>query len=412
MKSKFTILLVAGSLGLVSNLYAQMSLSGEIRPRTEYRHGYSTLIEKGQSAALFTSQRTRLNVGYANEKFKTGIVLQDVRVWGNQSQMNVFDINTSSLHEAWGEYFFMKRFSLKAGRQELSYDDERILGAVGWKQQGRSHDAFLFKYTDSTFTAHVGAAYNQNGENMIATPYTVANYKEMYFLWLNKKLGNFNISVLELNNGYQSPNSVNNTFFSYTAGAFVEYKKNALYTCVRYYNQGGVNGAKKKIRAYMVGADLQYTIQKKFMVGIGAELLSGQSQTDTTKAYLDVVHYFNPLYGTGHKFNGYMDYYFAGSPNSNVGVRDFYLKTKYIGKKWWVALDAHKFYTGYATDANLGIEIDLTYSYTLSQAFNLQAGYSQMFFTTVTESIKHVSSPASTQSWAYLMLTFKPNFLK
>lgn len=106
---------------------------------------------------------------------------------GNQSQANIYDVNTSSLHEAWGEYSFNKYFSVKAGRQEINYDDQRLFGAVAWAQQGRSHDAIQVKYNDSTFSAHIGVAYNQTGENSIATSYTVTNnYKELYYIWLNK----------------------------------------------------------------------------------------------------------------------------------------------------------------------------------------------------------------------------------
>lgn len=415
------------TLNLSANLSAQMTLTGEIRPRTEYRHGFGTLIDSSQSAGVFTSQRTRLNFGYTNEKFKTGVVLQDVRIWGNQSQLNSFDVNTSSLHEAWGEYSFCKQLSLKAGRQELSYDDERILGSVSWKQQGRSHDVFLLKYADSTFTAHLGGGYNQAAENNIAASYTgITNYKEMYFLWMNKKIKNFSVSLLDVMNGYQSPVAVNSTRFSCTAGTHVEYKKDPLFVSVRYYYQSGVDAVKKDIQAYMAGFDVQYTLQKKFTIGIGGEMLSGQNSVDTTKAYKDVTHNFNPLYGTGHKFNGYMDYYFAGTGNGNVGLNDFYLKAKYKAEKWWVALDVHQFMANAdvldkkmlttmsmyeAMDSNLGTEIDLTCAYNFSQTFTMQLGYSHMLATETTEAIKG-GKFEETQNWAYLMLTFKPNFMK
>lgn len=427
MKTTLNYFAISATMLLSLSLSAQMTLTGDIRPRTEYRHGYGTLIDSAQDAGLFTSQRTRLNFGYTNETFKTGIVLQDVRVWGNQSQQNLFDVNTSSLHEAWGEYSFCKHLSLKAGRQELSYDDERILGSVGWKQQARSHDAFLFKYADSTFTAHAGAAYNQAAENSIAVMYTgITNYKEMYFLWLNKKIKNFSISILEMNNGYQSPVAVNSTRFSYTAGAHIEYKKDALFSSVRYYNQGGVDANKKDIQAYMAGLDVQYTLQKKFMIGIGGEILTGQSQTDTTKAYKNVTHYFNPFYGTGHKFNGYIDYFYAGSGHGNAGLNDFYLKTKYKAEKWWITLDVHQFMAGAdvldvklkntqgryeAMNSSLGTEIDFTCAYIFNPIVTLQLGYSHMLATETTEALKGGKFD-ETQNWAYLMLTFKPNFLK
>ena len=69
-----------------SQVKAQFSLSGELRPRTEYSHGFSTLAAEDQKPSVFTSQRTRLNFDYKMDLLKVGLVLQDVRIWGNQAQ--------------------------------------------------------------------------------------------------------------------------------------------------------------------------------------------------------------------------------------------------------------------------------------------------------------------------------------
>lgn len=441
MNIKFSFIFFAAAMTFGTNVFSQATLTGEIRPRTEYRHGYRTLIDSAEQTGIFTSQRTRLNFSYSSEKIKTGIVLQDVRTWGNQAQLNVYDVNTFSLHEAWGEYQPLPRpllegegkkswtFSVKAGRQEFNYDDERLLGGVGWAQQGRSHDAMLLKFSDDSMQlkVHIGSAYNQTAENNIATAYTGINsYKEMYFFWLNKKIKNISISILELNNGIQSPAAINSTRFSYTASTHAEYKKDAWFVSTRYYSQGGVDANKKDIQASMAGLDMQYTLKKKIMVGLGGEILSGQSQTDTTKTYKEVTHNFNPLYGTGHKFNGYMDYFFAGNAHGNVGLNNFYLKTKYMAEKWWATLDIHQFMAGAdvldikklsstgkyeAMDATLGTEIDLTFAYNFSPQFTVQAGYSHLLATETMQSLKG-GKYDETQNWAYLMLVFKPNFLK
>ncbi|MEK6615250.1 MAG: hypothetical protein AABZ32_03935, partial [Bacteroidota bacterium] len=302
------IILYSLFLCVTHGSYAQFTLTGEIRPRTEYRHGYKSLMDTSQSGTVFTEQRSRLGFGYSSDKYKVGITLQDVRVWGSQSQLNKTD-GLTSVHEAWGEYFFTKKLSTQLGRQELNYDDERIFGGVGWTQQARSHDVALLKYADSTFTVHIGAAYNQNAETNIGTSYTILNnYKELHFLWLNKKMGNINASFLAVNNGAQSPVAINSTRFSSTAGPYLEYKKDKIVASVRGYYQIGVDVSKKDMQAYFAGVDFSYTLMKKLTLGIGGEIISGQSQTDTTKAYKDVNHSFNPLYGTAHKFNGYMDY--------------------------------------------------------------------------------------------------------
>lgn len=411
----------------VDSVLAQMTLGGEIRPRTEFRHGYKSLIDTGQAGTVFTEQRTRLNFNYNAEKYKVGISLQDVRIWGSQSQLNKTD-GLSSLHEAWGEYFFTKGFSAKFGRQELAYDDERILGGVSWTQQGRSHDLLLLKYTDSTFSANVGIAYNQNAETTIGTAYTVANnYKEMHFLWLNKKINSVGISLLVVNNGVQSPISATSTRFSQTLGPHLEYKKEKIFASLRGYYQMGTDGATKKdIAAYFAGADISFTYHSKLTIGIGGEILSGQSQTDTSKTYTDVNHSFNPLYGTAHKFNGYMDYFYVGNHINTVGLNDFYFKIKYKVEKWWLGFDLHQFSSNSdilnikilteqgkyeAMNSTLGTELDLTLGYNPAKGVSIQYGYSQMIATETMKAIKG-GSEGETNNWMYLMLTFKPQLFK
>ncbi|MCY7359793.1 MAG: alginate export family protein [Rudanella sp.] len=79
------------------------------------------------------------------------------------------DLNGLMLHEAWGEFSLLdtnktklgKEFTLKIGRQELVYDDVRLLGNLDWLQQARRHDMALLKYSAKGWTAHVGIAYTK-----------------------------------------------------------------------------------------------------------------------------------------------------------------------------------------------------------------------------------------------------------
>nr|WP_320118405.1 alginate export family protein [uncultured Marinifilum sp.] len=136
MKKLFRLLPVLFLVVMPSFIMAQLRFTGELRPRTEYRHGLKSLFNSTDDAAFATSQRTRLNLGYAEEKFRVGLSVQDVRTWGDVKQLNMSDKNQLMLHEAWGELIFNENISLKVGRQELVYDDSRILGNVGWAQQG------------------------------------------------------------------------------------------------------------------------------------------------------------------------------------------------------------------------------------------------------------------------------------
>ncbi|MFQ5448605.1 MAG: alginate export family protein, partial [Saprospiraceae bacterium] len=154
-------------------LQAQFTLSAELRPRVEIRHGYKTLANTASETAGFISQRSRLNFEYARKKYEIKLSLQDVRVWGDEPHLK--DVPSSVLHEAWGELHFNDKLSLRAGRQELVYDDHRLFGNVNWTQQARSHDAAVLKLENNGWKAHFGAAYNNMGESLFKTSYTLNN---------------------------------------------------------------------------------------------------------------------------------------------------------------------------------------------------------------------------------------------
>jgi len=198
---------------------AQFTVSGQLRTRSELRNGQGTPQVADTAAAFFTSQRTRLNFGYSGYRFKVYASVQDVRVWG-QDASSVNRVTTDAndglmIHEAWAEVSLVdtgrviKNFSIKIGRQELVYDDVRLLGNLDWLQQARRHDAALLKFEHKGWMAHLGAAYNQNAErksntiyNGVPTGYAAstngmgAMYKSMQFLYVGKKLHFGNASFL------------------------------------------------------------------------------------------------------------------------------------------------------------------------------------------------------------------------
>lgn len=422
MRFKISILFILISIGA----YAQFQLNGEIRPRLEYRQGYKTLADSTTDAAIFVSQRTRLMALYTKDQLKVGVTLQDVRTWGSQSQQNISD-GLLSLSEAWFEYYLTKQFSFKAGRQQLAYNDHRIFGNSDWNNQGRSHDLLLLKFNDSTWTFHAGFAFNQNQEQLNTTLYSISNsYKAMQFLWLNKKFDKLNVSLLFVNNGIQSPVSNSGIRYNQVSGTHLEYNSEKSWIMLKGYYQSGQDGStKKSISAFLAGIEYMYKVNKSFSLAVGFEHLCGQSQTDTTKKYTDEIHNFSPLYGTGHKFGGYMDYFYAGSTHGNVGLQDIYLRLKYQKEKFFVFLEPHYFIAPADVldkeylasnglyrpmDRSLGTELDLSLGYTPSKLINFKIGYSQIFGTKTLQSLKG-GDKDETNNWAYFMITVKPEFI-
>ena len=403
------------------DLFAQLTLSGEFRPRTEFRHGYKTLSAVDADAAFFTSQRTRLNVFFKSEDFKVGFSLQDVRTWGATKQLNLAD-DLSGIHEAWGQYMFDSKFSVKLGRQEIIYDDHRIFGSVGWAQQARSHDAAIFKYVDAGFKLDVGLAFNQEKESLFNTNYNLTNYKAFQYVWLHKNLKDFGFSLLMLNNGQQFTTQVRDVTnydvaYSQTFGTRLTYKMKDLNLAAAFYGQSGQNATNKDLSASYLAAEANYGFSSVFTMGVGFEMLSGNDQVNGD-ASKDKA--FTPFYGTNHKFNGHMDYFYVGNHGGSVGLNDIYTSFKYKKDRFSAALVVHLFSANGSVadsinsskemESNLGTELDFSIGYVLGKGVSFAAGYSQMMATETLEVLKGGSS-SETNNWAWVMVTFKPSYL-
>ncbi len=384
---------------------AQFSLSGEFRPRTEVSRGYKTLAEKEQKASTITAQRTRLNASFKNEFLVSKLVFQDVRQWGSQPQLVTNEDYGVSIHEAWAEILFSPQFSLKAGRQEVIYDDHRIFGNVGWAHQARSHDMAIFKYEDG-YKLHFGIAHHENNNlknNLYDGPDA---YKDLQFVWFNRKWEQTSLSLLALNNGvpYLEAEEQKNRY-SQTLGGRFTIGLEALNLASNFYYQTGKHISGRDISAYnfMVEASLSnFTL--------GCEYLSGTEWNETDK-----YKSFNPLYGTNHKFNGFMDYFYVGNHIGSVGLSDAYLKYKYSKDKLSLNADLHYFSAAADVAANaekyLGTELDLSISWAVNPTAQISLGYSTLFAGESMEILNGGDSKAG-QHWAYLMLSVTPSFLK
>lgn len=398
--------IIAAGIFMSQTLFAQFSLTGEFRPRTEFNHGYKTLASTDQDWSVPTSQRSRLNVMFNHEIVKTKLTLQDVRYWGSQPQLVNNEDYAVSVHEAWADVELAKNFSIKAGRQELVYDDHRIFGNVGWTQQARSHDLALFKFENS-FKLHFGIAHHENSDitnNIYDGPDA---YKDLQFAWFNKSWNKNSLSLLILNNGVPvMENEKQLSKYSQTMGGRFSTGFNGISLATNFYYQTGKHVSGKDISA----VNFLFEASVKGGFSAGYEYLSGNSYDKNDKNYA-----FNPLYGTNHKFNGFMDYFYVGNHINSVGLNDIYLKYNFSKEKIGFNADLHYFASAGKISADagnyLGTEIDLSLSYKVHEMASLSAGWSTMFASENMELIKSGDSKTGNH-WAYIMLSVTPTFIK
>ncbi len=428
-----SIIVAFTAIILCNTAYAQFKLGAEVRPRSEFRNGFKKLIDKEtQKPAFFTEQRTRLTLDYTSEKSKFYVSFQDVRIWGAESQIYKPGVNTSpyftSVNQAWGQFDMGSKWKMKLGRQEFDYDNARFLGNLGWAQQSRSHDAVLLTFSDSTSTFHIGAAFNQDGNTpeyakLLGTFYDrPGNYKTMQFAWYHKNFRGGNLSLLLFNNGVQALDAEENpvTRFSQTFGGISSFNLGKSKLGLEGYYQFGRDPSDKKLSAYLLALSIAKPIGNKLAITIGGEYLSGTSMETSG----DKNNSFNPLYGTNHKFYGFMDYFYVGNPSAQAG-RTIGLINPYIKTKWTlpkgVSLMAHLHHfispvtiyndpselAGETSGSSLGTELDLVLATNVAPGVGLNVGYSQLFATESMQIIKG-GNHSSVQNWAWVMLTFKP----
>ncbi|HEY4650539.1 MAG TPA: alginate export family protein, partial [Pontibacter sp.] len=372
----------AGLLLLQQQAWAQLTFTGQLRTRTELRDGQGTLPAPDAKASIFTNQRTRLNLGYSSDRYRFYVSAQEVRVWGSdQSTVSNLEGSKFFLHQAWGEVIFsdsatlnVDNLSVKVGGQEIAYDDSRLLGNLDWLQQGRRHDAVIVKFSHKGWVADAGFAFNQNhGKDTPGKTGTVFNgipaapvvpgtngigmlYKSMQYLYV-ARTGSFGkVSALLFKDDFQKMETVQgvatpkegvNSRITVGGAFFSRFSGNLQLNAAAYY-QGHNDRFGNTLDAYNLTLDAAYS-SGKFSTNPGFDFLSGNNTARSST----VNHRFDPLYGTPHKFWGFMDYFYVadaygvnGNPQQSPGLADFFIRNKYKAtEKLVLTLDLHEFYT-------------------------------------------------------------------
>ncbi|MDJ1492530.1 alginate export family protein [Cytophagaceae bacterium DM2B3-1] len=277
-------------------------------------------------------------------------------------------------------------------------------------------------------------------------------YKSMQFLYVSRKFGQTKVSGLFFKDDFSKyrSDSIRNIsgadtgyvygrrydqtgvnsrityglMFNKTIGNASGFKTNI--TAAAYW-QSGKNKDGKSLNAshYTVALTFQ---RGKFSFGPGWDYLSGNEAVGGGAGAASTSatdNRFDPLYGTPHKFWGYMDYFYVGTGSAVGGLNNLYFKTKYTAKDFFITLDYHHFSLaksqylkgsdGKASTRfsnGMGSEVDLIINYNLSKFTNLELGYCFMKATNTLEYAKLGSVDKTDQSpqWAYLMINIRPDF--
>ena len=422
MKFRYLYLILLLLLQTYTLSSQELTLFGELRPRGEYRSGYSKPIITSNKAGFFIKQRTRLGANFTNKLLTMEVTFQDSRVWGDSNDSST---NPSiGLYEAWAEINILPGLVGKIGRQCLQYDDRKIFGPNDWSDSGNAFDMLLLKYNlNDDFMLDFGFSYNNNSEISKETYYQSAmKYRFMAMTWLSKKITNemkvSGIAALLANqdtiktNGSENYNNYHH-YYQTTIGGTFHYvpKRIPLKLMLEGYYQFGKVIYKKsldQLKSFYLVANASYQIFPAFQIAGGYEYISGDKNPNN-----NVQKGFLHLFGDEHDFNGTMDYW---TNTGERGLQDIYLGVlwEFNRKRTSVEGVYHHFMTAVPVEKlkgkNLGNELDFIIKHQQSSWLKFDAGYNIYF---VNENVKVIKGIPKAKTrlaqWFYINITIKPS---
>lgn len=401
------------------------TIDAQLRTRGEYNNGAVYPRGEGQLPATFINERARVSMGFERGQLELKVSAQHTGYWG-QDAMNTAN-GRLTMNEAWVKLKYLGRCFAELGRQQLSYDNERILGVNDWDVNGNWHDALKLGYEDDANKVHVFAAMNQKTANRGNYYDGAMPYKSMQGVWFQHQWESLplTVSLLGLNTGYeQGEPGHGKTKYMQTVGTNINYLPGNWNLHGEFYYQTGRNADDLKVSTCLASFKAGYQIDDKWKVALGMDYLEGEEYSGGSysrdymvlyKAHADRTRAFNPLYGSHHQFYGLMDYFYASGFAGGVepGLGDLQVDVDYkASDKTSVMLNYHYFTT--ASDCmperGLGHEFDLHLTTQLMKDVTLQAGYSVMRGTDMMDYAKG-GNRRSWQDWAWVSLNINPRLL-
>jgi hypothetical protein len=258
----------------------------------------------------YNVMRSRFSVGVApTDELQAFFQFQDSRVWGEEFH-TVLDGSADNfdLHQGYIRIkdVFDAPLDVKLGRQIVDYGYQRLVGGVEWSYIGRTFDGailkvhgedwwvdgFAFQLVDSLYPGDYGDLFFWGG---------YANYKphenhttQIFAMWQRRQPASV------LNRG---------TVGWYLNGNFgpVMYRSDAA------WQFGNITPSRRQgdpvsdVEAWMFTLQLGWLpvdVDIKPELYLAADVLSGDEDPDDGKFKV-----FDTLYGTNHRFYGFMDYF-------------------------------------------------------------------------------------------------------
>jgi hypothetical protein len=438
---------------------AAWDIGTQVRLRYEIRDNFGILGSPGSVDFRETGadvdnayflHRIKPRVGYTAEWFNVLVEGRSSGSTGDDRNPNPESDGPIDFHQAYVFVGNHKEFpvSLKLGRQELSYGDERVIGAFNWNNIGRVFDAAKVRFQNEFFGADFFSGRvviaDDNNFNMpndydwfsgvyASTKLIPKQLTEVYLLSRNVSAGSPTVSgagTAPLING-PPPRDI------YTLGLRVKSNPGQLagwdYTAelmgqYGHFNDPALPTGSRSLEhlAYAIFAGAGYTFaDSAYAPRFGIEYNLGSGDSNPTD---DKHETFENLFPTNHKFYGYMDFF------SLQNIHDVRLTSsvKLLPRltllaeyhAFWLYDTSDNLYAvngarrggitatgggGYGINPNndsyVGSEIDFVATYAVGPQIALEAGYGHFF---VGDYVKQsLAAAGSTDAnWVYVQMNF------
>ncbi len=398
-------------------LARQVTVGGQVRLRAEYRDPLSynpAAIGATDDDDLYLS-RIRLNLRFSlSDEVEVFFQPQDQRIFGDEASV-LSDEQNLDVHQGYVEVRLPSEIpvTLRAGRQELSYGDQRLVSPLDWSNIARAWDGAKARaslgpaWLEGFWTVireGVGAEDDQDFFGLYASWGAVENHE--FDLYAFGRRFNDNSQPAE-----SVPGNVHDRRDA-TAGARLKGKAAGFdYTAEGMIQRGDVGP--DDVRAWAAAVTLGYTFDLPWKPRIGAEYTHASGDSDPADGRIET---FDPLYPFGHFYQGFADVF------SFKNGRDaaFYLKA--VPAEWLsIHVDVHFFRLDEARDAwynfagaplrrdptgsagkDVGREIDLHARWSVGKFVKFWGGVSRFF---AGEFVRDTSGTDRDMTWAFLQMT-------
>ncbi|MGM0578990.1 MAG: alginate export family protein [Myxococcota bacterium] len=360
------VLAAASPAGAVS-LTDEVDAHFQLRTRVDRHDGRDG--DSSDDPVRYVENRVRLGVSFGLDSGFGGLFqVQDVRVWGEETNtLTDYSADGLDIHQAYGDIPLRgENLVLRIGRQEIIFDGQRLVGAVGWTPQARSFDAARLTWRCKLAPISADLFYSQVFDRESIQPGPAQN--------TNDQVSGFGglVGRVRLLDREGLSNRLSVYALVDTASADLDRTRYTL----GLYDKGAAGMFRYRVEGYYQGGDLGGESISAFMFGARAGIDTGMFSATLWGDYLSgaedaadaATDTFDTLFATNHKFYGFADFFInVPAHTQGKGLVDLAVK---LGLKpvdgLSIGLHGHRFLAAQPRggSADLGWEGDLVATWT------------------------------------------------